>query len=481
MNKGSTENKTFYYMKDILFLAHEPIINNFRQYKIFLRKFKKAKDKGETEAKDRLLNNKPLYKLDHIVKERYPSIQDAVRDLDDALCLVFLFARMPTSRRVKPRTIHLCRRFAAEFQHWVMEARALRKTFISIKGIYYQAEVLGETVTWLVPHERGQPPPSDVDFAVMATFLDFYTTLLGFVNLALFQHLGLHYPPRLAAADEADSDSQDVRDMVECLGRPIARAAPQLAEEEKPDEFQLDDTSSALDERRQAEQQRVKRLPVLFAGLKVFLNREVPAEPLIFILRACGASVGWEGPGSPIAADDVGISHHIVDRPKLGKSNVNRRYVQPQWAFDSVNAGRRQSESDYFPGALLPPHLSPFVEEKVGDYVPPERLAQLKEAGVRVDELEGALETAVAARRPSAKRARKEEEEEEEKPVVKEGRVEPAEHPQAAKNRAGEELKMREALIAKRHKRVYHKIKKGKAKAARQAAAMTQKRTAQSS
>jgi pescadillo protein len=27
-------------------------------------------------------------------------------------------------------------------------------------------------------------------------------------------------------------------------------------------------------------------------------------------------------------------------------------------------------------GSVLPPHLSPFVEEKEGDYVPPERFGQ---------------------------------------------------------------------------------------------------------
>jgi pescadillo protein len=34
VNKGSTENKTFYYVKDINFLSTEPIINKFREYKV---------------------------------------------------------------------------------------------------------------------------------------------------------------------------------------------------------------------------------------------------------------------------------------------------------------------------------------------------------------------------------------------------------------------------------------------------------------
>lgn len=42
--------------------------------------------------------------------------------------------------------------------------------------------------------------------------------------------------------------------------------------------------------------------------------------------------------------------------------------------YDCINAKMRLPVEDYFLGVALPPHLSPFVEEKEGDYVPPEKL-----------------------------------------------------------------------------------------------------------
>lgn len=66
-----------------------------------------------------------------------------------------------------------------------------------------------------------------------------------------------------------------------------------------------------------------------------------------------------------------------------------RHYVQPQWLFDCVNARRLLPVDDYCPGAVLPPHLSPFVREEEGDYVPPER-ARMEEEGAEVVETEAA-------------------------------------------------------------------------------------------
>ena len=47
--------------------------------------------------------------------------------------------------------------------------------------------------------------------------------------------------------------------------------------------------------------------------------------------------------------------------------------------FDCVNHRKLLPVEDYFPGVELPPHLSPFVQEEEGDYVPPERKAMLEE------------------------------------------------------------------------------------------------------
>jgi len=45
-----------------------------------------------------LKNNIPKYSLKHLIKERYPTFIDALRDLDDPLCLINLFSIFPTHK-----------------------------------------------------------------------------------------------------------------------------------------------------------------------------------------------------------------------------------------------------------------------------------------------------------------------------------------------------------------------------------------------
>lgn len=196
VGKGNSALKTYYFTKDIAYLAHEPLIQKFRDIKVFLRKVKKATAKREETTLERLKSHEPKPKIDHIIRDRYPTFVDAVRDLDDALCMVFLFANMPQEGKVKSELVVKCARLSQELMHYVIATRGLRKAFLSIKGIYYQADIMGQPVTWIAPYQFSTDAPADVDFRIMETFLHLYTTVLGFVNFRLFKTLNLQYPPR---------------------------------------------------------------------------------------------------------------------------------------------------------------------------------------------------------------------------------------------------------------------------------------------
>jgi pescadillo protein len=70
-NKGSTAPTTFYYSKDIAYLAHEPVLKKLREHKAFAKRLARALGRGEWSSAKSLEEQKPVYKLDHIIKERY--------------------------------------------------------------------------------------------------------------------------------------------------------------------------------------------------------------------------------------------------------------------------------------------------------------------------------------------------------------------------------------------------------------------------
>jgi len=383
--RGATDIKILYHRKDITFLLHDPLIWTLRDIKIANRKIKYAHSIGNHQLKRLRLEKYPQMNLEHVVKERYPTFIDAIKDMDDCLTLLFLFSTFPALKHVKRDTNMLCRRLTIEFMNYVIAAKALRKVFVSIKGYYFQAEIKGQTVNWIIPHYYPFQPQSrhEVDFKIMTVFVEFYAIMCGFVNYRLYHSLNLVYPPKLSAPMDTPNQSEDsfVSERIAALTVDLAKIEGAEKEEEE-EELDLEMFAGEGDtekiQKLQKENRTLLRLKNLFKDKKVFINREVPREPLVFIIRCLGGKVSWDKNmfvGATFDENDLSITHQIIDREIVGTKYINRDYVQPQWVFDSVNRRELQPVQKYFWGVILPPHLSPFVRLSVEDYIPPEEKA----------------------------------------------------------------------------------------------------------
>jgi len=474
--KGNVSKvQTLYYEKDIRFLLHEPIVWKFREFKVFLRKLKKASEKKNWDTVERLHQNKPKYSLDNIVKERYPTFIDAIRDLEDCLCLSFLYATFPKTHKTPVEMTSLCRRLTTEFMHYVIEARALRKVFCSIKGYYFQAEIKGQTVTWIIPHNFGFAQPAQVDMRLMSIFVEFYTTVLGFVNFRLYNSINLTYPPKLATVTEGGEE--DMEDRVAALNQSLFKT---VVEEE---EQELESIAVGDEEKqKEAEKERDAREKQanLFQGLRFFLGREIPREPLVFMIRAVGGEVSWDSSvaaGATYSSTDSRITHQLVDREPgtLGEVVLGRFYVQPQWVFDSINRREKCPEKNYALGETLPPHLSPFTQEfRIGDYVPPEQKEleeENKEEKVESSEEDGEEEGEEEEMDKDESDSEEEEEEsgeelagEEKEMGVRVGMMDKLDDDHETKMQEDEEYKLRVMMIKKKYRGLYKSMMKNRRK-----------------
>lgn len=188
-------DKIYYDIKDISYLAHEPLLMKFREFKAFMKKIRKAAGRNQFEEARRKDRLKPNMTLDHLVRERYPRFIDALRDLDDALCMIHLFASLPSVGRVTAERTAKCQELCLQWQYICMKQQSLRKVFVSVKGVYFQVEIMGETITWVQPHSFTQTIPSEVDLRVMMTFLEFYEVFLKFVLFKLYAMENFSFPP----------------------------------------------------------------------------------------------------------------------------------------------------------------------------------------------------------------------------------------------------------------------------------------------
>lgn len=202
------KGQTFYHVKDIKAIAHEPILEKFREFRAFMKKVRRAAGRNERDEAARKNSLVPTYSLNHLVKERYPRFVDALSDIDDALTLVYLFAALPSENTIKAKVTNKAKALAAAWGAYCATTFCITKSFISVKGIYLEASIRGSPVRWVVPHSFTQFLPEDVDYKVMQTFFEFYETLLDFVLFKLYNDIGVRYPLQMADPSKMTAGSK---------------------------------------------------------------------------------------------------------------------------------------------------------------------------------------------------------------------------------------------------------------------------------
>jgi len=217
---GKHASKTFYFLKDIKHLHRDPMISVVRTKLSIEKKISKKKANGDKEAVKELESKIPDFDLKPVIRERYPSFIDALRDMDDSLSLLYIFENFPKFQTEHDKEYQgimtNVQRKLREWESYIIKSRSLRKTFISIKGFYYQAEIMGQQITWLVPHRIvREVNPNEVDMKVMFTFLKYYDTLLSFVLFKLFNEVGISYPMSMDKLQEGDNQLDDLLQRLE--------------------------------------------------------------------------------------------------------------------------------------------------------------------------------------------------------------------------------------------------------------------------
>ncbi|KAH8816412.1 Pescadillo N-terminus-domain-containing protein [Xylogone sp. PMI_703] len=393
-SKSPTPSTTFYYTKDIQYLLHEPLLKKFREQQALEKKISKALGRGDAHDAQRLERNasrpeksgRSKYALDHLIRERYPTFADALRDLDDCLSMLFLFANLPSTSTVPAKMIARCERLCLEFEHYLIASHSLNKSFLSIKGIYYQATIQGQDILWLVPYKFNQRVTGDVDFRIMGTFIEFYQTLLGFVNFRLYTSIGLVYPPKFDV-NRDDQGAELGAFSLEGNSLGPLKQQPQIAnsENQQPDpklQAEIDKLMSQLNEKEKVQEANSETTPnadeeesdridkfepvvpggdillqpsysstdpsKLFANFTFFLSRETPRQPLELLLRAFGCKrIGWDavlGEGAFTHNElDPSITHQIVDRPpvQVDTENGQQDAIEDNQTAQRLKAGFR--------------------------------------------------------------------------------------------------------------------------------------------
>lgn len=376
--KISKTHTTYYHKKDISFLMSDKTLNHFKKLKIYRRKLHRAIVKRDKLKILTVKEEKPKLDINHIIKERYPDFEEALRDLNDPLTLLSLICKFPGHRlfKINPEKLEICKRLLIFFKGVCVKEKLLEKVFLSVKGIYFQVRIKGNLVTWLEPYPFSQSLPFDVDYKVILSFMEFYQTFLKFVVFKLYKDFDLVYPPVLESVEDEDCFLKSDDSFFMNLGI-------EKVDKKKENEELMD--SEELTKIKNLKNRSNKKL---FGNLKFFLSREVNKELFEFCIKNFSGEVFYDSDNFDSETfKNQTFTHVVLDRDiKNIEKKSNTDYIQPQWIVDSINNNYLLPVTDYIPGKNLPAHLSPFVNNKKEGYIPDREKEILKFKGEFIEE-----------------------------------------------------------------------------------------------
>jgi pescadillo len=348
--KASGNDKQYYLTKEIKWLVHDQINSQAHAFEAFEKKARAAKSQHKFHELEALQLRKPQYRLDATIKERYPFFADAVKDIDDAMTMISLYAFLSPEiksnttiefHHALPSGLHdKAKNVINDFMGFIAQSHLLSRAFISVKGYYYEVFVHGQRVIFLMPHEYASKFPEGIQQYVLITFLEFYVELMRFIMHKL--HRDWERDEEQKRRDVEDNADANVADF----------------DEENMAAFVLQEAKKKAKERNATELQRQQLASNagLMEKFVVYCSREIPSKHIKFVVEACGGRVV-----SNLTSE---VTHFCVDRPTLlagyTKSDAIE-YVQPQYFFDCLNARLVLPVNGYRMGEDLPPHVSPFT------------------------------------------------------------------------------------------------------------------------
>ncbi|KAG5511676.1 hypothetical protein JKF63_07273 [Porcisia hertigi] len=358
--KQSGNEKQYYLAREIKWLVRDQLTEKMMAYRAWEKKVKRAEAMGLADDLKALHSSrvKPHHSLVATIKERYPYFIDAIRDVDDAMSIIHLYAFLsPEIKSDSTIEIHhsltsgLSERAKEMCERWdkyVARAHVLTKGFISIKGYYYEAIVKGERVRWLCPHEYAHRFPPGIQQYVLLSFLEFYLEMMRFVLFKLESDLARDEADRLAVEDEEGVARANAVDFASGATLAVLDVGANQAHTKEAKE---------VESSRSLKEEELQKAREVFRGLTFFLSREVPAKRIALVINACGGRVATDYVPS-------NITHVVIDRPALPpgmQKHDQLEYVQPQYIFDCLNARLMLPVTGYRMGEELPPHVSPFA------------------------------------------------------------------------------------------------------------------------